>query len=129
MVNSTYTWLICIFKDLGFEPGMVVHIYNPSNWEAQLEDHEFEASLGYLVRFHYKNQKIQVLVLNPVETKPVVMEYRTRELSAKNSKGAVLQNHFAVSRFQLALLTLWIGQFLLWGCPELCVVFSSMTGI
>jgi hypothetical protein len=32
------------------KPGMVVHTYNFSTWEAEEADHEFEASLGYIAR-------------------------------------------------------------------------------
>jgi hypothetical protein len=33
---------------------VVVHIYNPSTQEADAEDQEFEASLGYIARFYLK---------------------------------------------------------------------------
>jgi hypothetical protein len=28
----------------------VVHVCNPSTWEAKAEDHEFKANLGYIAR-------------------------------------------------------------------------------
>jgi hypothetical protein len=41
----------------GFEPGVVVHIYNPSTQEAGAVDHEFMARLGYKVRSFLKRER------------------------------------------------------------------------
>jgi hypothetical protein len=40
------------------EPGLMVHTSNASTWEANTEDYEFEANLGYKVRSCLKNELI-----------------------------------------------------------------------
>jgi hypothetical protein len=39
--------------------GMVAHAYNTSNQEAGQEDHEFQVSLGYLLRSCFKRKRKQ----------------------------------------------------------------------
>jgi hypothetical protein len=36
--------------------GFVVYVCNPSTWEADTEDPEFEANLGYIARLCFKNK-------------------------------------------------------------------------
>jgi hypothetical protein len=35
----------------------MVHAYNPSTWEAEQDDHNFEASLRYIARPYLNNNK------------------------------------------------------------------------
>jgi hypothetical protein len=37
--------------------GVVVHIWNPSSWEASQVEHESKASLDYIVRPYLKEQR------------------------------------------------------------------------
>jgi hypothetical protein len=39
------------------EPGLMVHTSNASTWEANTEDYEFEANLGYIIRAYLKKKK------------------------------------------------------------------------
>jgi hypothetical protein len=48
---------------LSWEPGKVVHICNPSTQEARQENHEFKASLGYLVRLSGKKKKTHFFLM------------------------------------------------------------------
>jgi hypothetical protein len=39
-------------------PGVVVNACNPSTWGAGQENHEFEATLGYIVTPYLKKKKL-----------------------------------------------------------------------
>jgi hypothetical protein len=50
-IFDLYVFLLKMTLKYAFiKPGLMVHACNPSNHKAELEDYEFEASMGYIAR-------------------------------------------------------------------------------